>query len=98
MINLIQLLIQKIIQLLNTVQKLSNNVQQLSNNKQSVINLLKTIGYPIPIHDFNRYNEQVSSITIFEDEPFNTIIISLQNSFFQYMNIFRSTRIKFKLY
>jgi hypothetical protein len=74
MITLIPLLSQNIIQF-------SNNVQQLANNKQTVINLLKVIGSSIPFCDFKRYNKQVSSFSIYEEENFNTLMTSLQNSF-----------------
>jgi hypothetical protein len=53
----------------------------LIDDKQIVINFLKVYGTPIPIHDFNLFNQKISSIAHNEFTNFREIITSHQNTF-----------------
>jgi hypothetical protein len=55
--------------------------QQYSIIFQPIINFLTTIGYSIPIHNFQEFNIKIFSLSINDFSNFNSVIHSIQNIF-----------------
>jgi hypothetical protein len=82
MINIVNVSISKLIpssitHVPDDIENISS--QQFLNIMNIILNLLNTIASPIPIHNFQEFKIQISSLSVNEFSKFNNIIINLQN-------------------